>query len=122
MDENEARDYLAFHLRWDMEPALDEVEKLRLLEYARAVDANGLSPGGAGYVTTYTDLSVDRAVLLGGQWKRSAAAVLHEDNSQEIFEHWDRFVREWAGKVEGIAIGGTSTGSGSFAVANIPVW
>lgn len=72
IDSDEAEEYLAFHLEWDGEPKLSSAKQERLLLYARAVDANGLSPGVEDYVETYTFPSLNAAILLGWQWKLSA--------------------------------------------------
>lgn len=122
IDVDEAILYLTSHLEWDSEPTLTQEQQFRLLEYSKAVDVNGVSPGGDDYVETYTYNSLNVAVLIGARWKLSAAAELHEDDTNEIWEHWNAFVKEWAGKVEGITIGGTLSGSGSFALPNIAVW
>lgn len=123
IDLDEAEEYLAFHLEWDGEPKLSGSKQDRLLLYARAVDASGLSPGVDGYVETYTFPSLNAAILLGWQWKLSAAVELHENDEDEIWEHCKSMVAHWSGIVGDVVIGGTvSGGSGSFALPNIPVF
>jgi hypothetical protein len=123
IDDNEATDYLAAHLEWDSEPLLTQAKKLRLLKYARAVDANGVSPDGTAYVLTYTYASLDVAIHLGWQWKLATAVELHADDENEIYDHCLQMVALWASKVSGTVIGGTSSGaSASFAIPNVAVF
>jgi hypothetical protein len=118
----EAEEYLAFHLEWDSEPVLSQIKKLRLLSYARAVDVNGVSPSGSGYVETYTYPSLNAAILMGWQWKLSASVELHEGDEDEIWEHCKQMVAHWSSIVGDGVIGGTQSGSGSFAIPNIAVF
>lgn len=123
IDQEEAEEYLAFHLEWQSEPKLSSAKQERLLLYARAVDANGLSPGVTGYIETYTFPSLNAAILLGWQWKLSAAVELHEHDEDEIWEHCKAMVAHWSGIVGDVVIGGTvSGGAGSFAIPNIAVF
>jgi|SRR6185369_1618229 len=123
MELDEAEEYAAFHLEWDSEPALSSGKQEWLLRYARAVDANGVSPGAEEYVETYTFSSLNAATLLGWQWKLAAAVELHQNDEDEIWEHCKAMVDHWSGIVGGSAIGGTSLDdSGSFALPTIPVF
>ena|SRR5688572_18030972 len=122
IDANEATEYLAFNLEWDSEPVLSQIKKLRLLNYARAVDVNGVSPGASGYVETYSYDSLNVAIAKGWEWKEAAAVELHEDDEDEIYEHCKQMAAKWSSRVAGLAIGGTSVESGSFAIPNTPVW
>lgn len=122
IDLEEATEYLAFHLEWDSEPTLTNSKQDRLLLYARAVDVNGVSPGGEDYVETYTYPSMAAAILLGWQWKLAAAVELHQGDEDEIWEHCKAMADRWAGIVGDGVIGGTQSSSGSFAIPNIAVF
>lgn len=119
---DEAEEYLAFNLEWDSEPVLSSAKQERLLLYARAIDVNGVSPGGTGYLESYTYPSLNAAVLMGWQWKLSAAVELHQDDEDEIWEHCKQMVAHWTGIVGDGLLGGTQSSSGSYAIPNIAVF
>lgn len=122
IDAGQAQEYLKSNLEWDAEPVLSQIQQLRLSKYARAIDATGLSPDATGYELTYSFNSLHAAIYLGWTWKLAAAVELHEDDENEIFDHCKQMVAHWGGIVEGIAIGGTLSGSGSTAIPNLAVW
>lgn len=122
IDSDEALEYLAFHLEWDSEPKLSNAKQERLLLYARAVDVNGVSPGGEDYVETYSFDSLHATLIRGAEWKVASAAELHEDDSYKIFDHWEKTLARWRGMWGSIEIGGTSSESGSFAIPNVAVF
>lgn len=123
IDPNEATDYLRSNLEWESEPQLSSDQQSSLLDYSRSVDASGVSPGGTGYVETYTYGSLNVAVLMGWRWKLAASAEYHKDDEDEIWEHCKQMVAHWSSIVGDLTIGGTaSVGGGSFAIPNIAVW
>jgi hypothetical protein len=122
IDPTAAQNYLEFSLEWDSEPRLTENKRETLLLLARAVDINGVSPGGTGYVETYTFESLNAAIAQGWEWKLAAAVELFAGDENEIYDHCLEMRNIWAGKVSGITIGGTQSGADSFAIENTAVF
>jgi hypothetical protein len=124
MDAYQAEAFLKAHVPPDAEPTFSSEEWIDLLDAARAIDADGIAPDGTGYVDTYTELSIARAILQGAKIKKALAAELHEGDEDEIFQHWKDQVIEWAGTVAQLeAISGTAVSSpGSLSIANTAVW
>ena len=70
----EARARIEDETAWNSAPALTTAEVDRLLSRARATDANGVEPGGSGYVATYTTSSVNAAIAMGFRMKAAKVA------------------------------------------------
>lgn len=125
IDSDFAELYLASQIVWEAEPELSTDEKESLVEAARAIDVNGISPGGTGYIETYTYDSMHSAIHLGWTWKLAKAVELFHDDEDEIFEHCKKMVEFWAGRIatSSVGVGGTSASdAGSLSIANVGVW
>ena len=123
LDEEFAQTYIDSNTSPDAEPQFTEDEADALLEAAKAIDVNGVSPGGTGYVPTFTYDSLHAAIYLAWTWKLAKAVELHEQDEDEIWEHCKAMVEFWASRLAGTVVGGSVPQSaGSISVANIPVW
>lgn len=104
MNATEARAYLEDHLRWQDAPVLTLAEVDRLMaRVVKSTDANGLEPGDAGYVTTYTATNVDREVGKGwlmkagkvaGQYGVAVGGGTRFDRQQQ-YEHCTAMARQY---------------------------
>jgi hypothetical protein len=74
MDESEARARIEDETAWQEAPALSRAEVDRLLARARVVDAGGRWPGDDGYLPTYSERSVNRAIAAGFRVKAAKVA------------------------------------------------
>lgn len=122
-DLTNAGKYIASNSDWDGEPALSQLEQQDILLSARAIDVNGISPGGTGYVQTYTHDSMNAAVLQVWRMKLAKVAEYHEGDEKAIADNVRKMFAFWSGQVSGLIVGGAvPVSSGSVSVTNRPVW
>ncbi len=69
----EARARIETDTQWKAVPVLTEPELVQLVGRARVADGAGLRPGAVGYVDTFTESSLNRAVAAG--WLIKAGRV-----------------------------------------------
>ncbi len=91
---------------WDSEPQLSSDDLDALLELNQKTDADGVLPGGSGYVPTY---NLRPAARMGWKWKLAKAAELLSTDldgdrmsANQIYEQCERMVKQYAssGSVE----------------------
>lgn len=100
MPDSTAKTRLKAMTAWDKEPLLTDGEIDDLLLQFRTTDANGVKPGGTGYVNTY---NLRAAAYQGWQIKMGRATDLISSDldgdrlsANQVFEHCERMARKYA--------------------------
>lgn len=88
---------------WDCEPKLLEADLDDLLVQFQKTDANGVLPGGTGWIPTY---HLAAAAAEGWRWKAARASELvsvdldgERLSSQMVFEHCARMAQVYSRKI-----------------------
>lgn len=91
---------LKIRCAWTAEPQLSQGEITELLAMHQIIDANGVSPGGDGYVPTW---NLRAATREGWRWKMGKCSDLVSTDldgdrmsSNQMFEHCERMARKYA--------------------------
>lgn len=92
---------LKIRCAWTAEPQLSQGEITEILAMHQIIDANGVSPGGDGYVPTW---NLRAATREGWLWKLGKAAELQSTDldgdrmsANQIFDQCERMVKRYAG-------------------------
>lgn len=107
MDHTEALSFVRLRLQPDVEPTLDTAEVESLLELAATCDANGVQPGGDGWVPTYSVVGCYRAIAEGYLVKHGRVAHYYDFTTDgqtfrrdQMLDHIEHQRRKWARKVQ----------------------
>lgn len=80
----EARALIEDETQWNVAPTLSAAEVDRLQERARVTDAAGLDPGDTGYVDTYSQSGVNRAIAMGFRMKQAKVAGQYDLKAGDV--------------------------------------